>query len=208
MIYTSCKNHQPLLTYGYDSYTKDDRGVVSSLNRRSVWGMSFWNASRYSTGAATHKRLTKMPTLDIQLPNGKMAQGGSAGRVRGGWISRKQGNLRGISKRRGVVWGKIKTLLKIWRGGRIRKRTQIRRSDAIAFGAYGYNFSTLAFNREEETKIDMFQNRILRCVTRAPPVWVPLNNEPTSTALIREGYQVKTWMKRIVNSRLNHAKYI
>ena len=65
-------------------------------------------------------------------------------------MSRTAGNLGEIKRRRILTWAKVRVVFKFWRSKRFRRRTRIKRVDAVAYGAFAFNLNTLALNAAGE----------------------------------------------------------
>ena len=110
-------------------------------------------------------------SLNVRMPKHEPLKEVVAERVLGAWFQRNTQNTIEIRRRRGEAWSTIKSLRKVWKGTQMRKRTKIKKADSYAFGTIPFPIAAMTLNKSEEALIHSFQNRVLRHVTRSPPVW-------------------------------------
>ena len=139
------------------------------------------------------------------MPDGSLLREVLAERVLGGWISRQGGALEEIRRRHKHVWATLKKLRDIWKGAKIRKRTKTKRGDSLAFGAFGFNLATSALNKAVEDRVHSFQNRVVRHVVGAPPVWTVNEAARISSSWIKTRYSIKPWNNRLRKLRIKLA---
>ena len=64
--------------------------------------------------------------------------------------------------------------------------TKIKKADSYAFGALSFSIAAMSLKKGEEAIIHSFQNKVLRHVTRTPPVWVATKQNEIRTRHLKE----------------------